>query len=649
MKKTVKKPSPQNVVQKIIAAHLVEGDPAVDAELGIRIDQTLTQDATGTMAYLQFESMGVPHVRNELAVSYVDHNTVQIGFENADDHDFLASVAKKFGIVYSKCGNGICHQLHLERFGKPGRTLLGSDSHTPTGGGIGMVAIGAGGIDIAVAMAGGAFHIPTPKVRGIKLTGRLPKGCSAKDVILKVLEKYGTKGNVGWIFEYFGPGVKTLDVPSRATIANMGAELGVTTSVFPSDAVTKQFLAAQGRADDWTELVADRGAAYDDVFEVKLDALEPLMAAPHSPGNVVTVKAMKGTKVNQILIGSCTNGSYRDIRTVALYLKGKHVAEDVEVGIACGSRQVESMLAADGSLAILIAAGCRILENACGFCIGAHMSPRTGAVSLRTNNRNFEGRSGTKSAQVYLVSPETAAASALAGKVADPRKEPVAAVPAPKAFPVDDSMFLYRATARRGVKKTEIVRGPNIAPVPKGAPMPETYRGVCAIKVGDKITTDHIMPAGARLKFRSNVPQYAKFVFEPCDPAFHDRCLANKEKGLANVIVAGESYGQGSSREHAALCPMYLGVKAVIAKSIERIHRANLINFGIVPFTFDDPKAYDTLAPGDALELVDVKAAVSGDGRVTVKTAKGAFTATARLSGREKQLLLAGGLLASLK
>lgn len=649
MKKTVKKPSPQNVVQKIIAAHLVEGDPAVDAELGIRIDQTLTQDATGTMAYLQFESMDVPHVRNELAVSYVDHNTVQIGFENADDHDFLASVAKKFGIVYSKCGNGICHQLHLERFGKPGRTLLGSDSHTPTGGGIGMVAIGAGGIDIAVAMAGGAFHIPTPKVRGIRLTGRFPKGCSAKDVILKVLEKYGTKGNVGWIFEYFGPGVKTLDVPSRATIANMGAELGVTTSVFPSDAVTKQFLAAQGRADDWMELVADRGAAYDDVFEVKLDALEPLMAAPHSPGNVVTVKAMKGTKVNQILIGSCTNGSYRDIRTVALYLKGKHVAEDVEVGVACGSRQVESMLAADGSLAILIAAGCRILENACGFCIGAHMSPRTGAVSLRTNNRNFEGRSGTKSAQVYLVSPETAAASALAGKVADPRKEPVAAVSAPKAFPVDDSMFLYRATARRGVKKTEIVRGPNIAPVPKGAPMPETYRGVCAIKVGDKITTDHIMPAGARLKFRSNVPQYAKFVFEPCDPTFHDRCLANKEKGLANVIVAGESYGQGSSREHAALCPMYLGVKAVIAKSIERIHRANLINFGIVPFTFDDPKAYDTLAPGDALELVDVKAAVSGDGRVTVKTAKGAFTATARLSGREKQLLLAGGLLASLK
>ena len=468
-----------NVVQKILAAHLVEGNPAVDAELGIRIDQTLTQDATGTMAYLQFESMDVPHVRNELAVSYVDHNTVQIGYENADDHDFLQSVAKKYGIVYSKCGNGICHQLHLERFGKPGKTLLGSDSHTPTGGGIGMIAIGAGGIDIAVAMAGGAFHIPTPKVRGIRLVGRLPRGCSAKDVILKVLEKYGTKGNVGWIFEYFGPGVKTLDVPSRATITNMGAELGVTTSVFPSDAVTKQFLAAQGRAKDWTELVADRGATYDDVFEVDLAKIEPLMAAPHSPGNIVPVRKMKGTKVNQIMIGSCTNSSYRDIRTVALYLKGKHVAEDVEVGIACGSRQVVNMLAADGSLAILVRAGCRILENACGFCIGAHMSPRTGAVSLRTNNRNFEGRSGTKSAQVYLVSPETAAASALTGRVENPCAKPVAAVPAPKRFPIDDAMFLYRGTAGKGVRGATIVRGPNIAQVPKGQPLPTSLKAVC--------------------------------------------------------------------------------------------------------------------------------------------------------------------------
>ncbi len=644
-----KNPAPMNVTRKILAVHLVEGDPAVDSEIGIRIDQTLTQDATGTMAYLQFESMGVPHVRNELAVSYVDHNTVQIGYENADDHDFLQSVAKKYGIVYSKCGNGICHQLHLERFGKPGKTLLGSDSHTPTGGGIGMIAIGAGGIDIAVAMAGGAFHIPSPKVRGIRLVGRLQKGCSAKDVILKVLEKFGTKGNVGWIFEYFGPGVKTLDVPSRATITNMGAELGVTTSVFPSDAVTKQFLAAQGRAKDWKELVADKGASYDDVFEVDLSKIVPMMAAPHSPGNVVTVKSMVGTKVNQIMIGSCTNSSYRDIRTVALYLKGKHVADDVEVGIACGSRQVVNMLAKDGSLAILHSAGCRMLENACGFCIGAHMSPRTGAVSLRTNNRNFEGRSGTKSAQVYLVSPETAAASALAGKVVDPRKTAPKSVPAPKKFPVDDSMFLYRSTAGRGVKGAEIVRGPNIAAVPKGEPLPKSLKAVCAIKVGDKITTDHIMPAGARLKFRSNVPEYAKFVFEPCDPKFHDKCLANKKAGLANVIVAGESYGQGSSREHAALCPMYLGVKAVIAKSIERIHRANLINFGIVPFVFDDPSSYDLLKSDDKLEIASFRDAVAGDGRVTVKTPRGSFTATTSLSEREKELVLAGGLLASIK
>ena len=657
MKKTVRKscveerkaPPPMTVAEKIIASHLVEGDPKSDSEIGIRIDQTLTQDATGTMAYLQFESMDVNHVRNELAVSYVDHNTVQIGFENADDHDFLQSIAKKYGIIYSKAGNGICHQLHLERFGAPGKTLLGSDSHTPTGGGIGMIAIGAGGIDIAVAMAGGAFHIPSPKVRGIKLTGRLPKGTSAKDVILKVLEKYGTKGNVGWIFEYFGPGVKTLDVPSRATIANMGAELGVTTSVFPSDGVTKQFLEAQGRGESWVRLEADRGAKYDDVCEIDLSKIEPLMAAPHSPGNIVKVKDLKGRKVNQILIGSCTNSSYRDIRTVALALKGKHVADDVEVGIACGSRQVVNMLAADGSLAILHSAGVRMLENACGFCIGAHMSPRTGAVSLRTNNRNFEGRSGTKSAEVYLVSPETAAASALTGKVTDPRTDPVKAVPAPKAFPLDDSMFLYIKTAGKGVRNAEIVRGPNIAPVPKGEPLAASLKAAVAIKVGDKITTDHIMPAGARLKFRSNIPQYAKFVFEPCDPTFHDKCLANREKGFANVIVAGESYGQGSSREHAALCPMYLGVKAVIAKSIERIHRANLINFGIVPLTFDDAADYDKVEAGEMIELCDIGKSVAGDGKVQVKTAKGTFTATATLSDREREIVLAGGLLASIK
>ena len=639
---------PKNVVEKILAAHIVEGDPAKDAEIGIRIDQTLTQDATGTMAYLQFESMGVRHVKNDLAVSYVDHNTVQIGYENADDHDFLASIAKKYGIVYSKAGNGICHQLHLERFGKPGTTLLGSDSHTPTGGGIGQIAIGAGGIDIAVAMAGGAFHIPAPKVRAIVLKGRLRRGVSAKDVILKVLERFGTKGNVGWIFEYAGPGVATLDVPSRATIANMGAELGVTTSVFPSDRVTRQFLAAQGRAKDFAEITADRGATYDDTFEVDLSKLEPLAAAPHSPGNVVTVRSMKGVRVNQIMIGSCTNSSYRDIRTVANILRGRHVADDVEVGIACGSRQVVNMLAADGSLAVLIKAGCRILENACGFCIGAHMSPSTDAVSLRTNNRNFEGRSGTKSAKVYLVSPETAAASALTGVFSPATGLRFAGVPAPKRFPIDDAMFLYRETAGRGVPGAKIVRGPNIATVPKGEPLAADLKGVCAIKVGDKITTDHIMPAGARLKFRSNVPQYAKFVFEPCDPSFHDRCLANREKGLANVIVAGESYGQGSSREHAALCPMYLGVKAVVAKSIERIHRANLINFGIVPFTFADPADYDRIKAGDRLSLKGVRAAVEGNGELTVEAPWGAFKVKTSLSERERRLLLCGGLLASL-
>ena len=640
------KKTPQNVVQKILAAHLVEGNPAKDPEVGIRIDQTLTQDATGTMAYLQFESMGVKHVKNALAVSYVDHNTVQIGFENADDHDFLASIAKKYGIIYSKAGNGICHQLHLERFGKPGTTLLGSDSHTPTGGGIGQIAIGAGGIDIAVAMAGGAFHIPSPKVRAIVLKGALRKGVSAKDVILKVLEKFGTKGNVGWIFEYTGDGVATLDVPSRATITNMGAELGVTTSVFPSDAVTKQFLAAQGRAKDFKEIVADVGATYDDTFTLDLAKIEPMAAAPHSPGNVVTVKSMKGTKVNQIMIGSCTNSSYRDIRTVAQILKGKHVAADVEVGIACGSRQVVNMLAADGSLAVLIAAGCRLLENACGFCIGAHMSPSTNAVSLRTNNRNFEGRSGTKSAKVYLVSPETAAASALTGTFTACKG--TAAVPEPEKFLIDDAMFLYRKTAGKGVAGTKIVRGPNIAQVPKGVPLAKDLKGVAAIKVGDKITTDHIMPAGARLKFRSNVPEYAKFVFEPCYPKFHDDCLANKGRGLANVIVAGESYGQGSSREHAALCPMYLGVKAVIAKSIERIHRANLINFGIVPFVFENPADYDLVSAGEALEIKGIRAAVSGDGAATLKVAGRSIRIRTTLSKRERHLVLCGGLLASL-
>ena len=642
------KNAPMNVVQKVLTPHLVEGDPATDAELGIRIDQTLTQDATGTMAYLQFESMGVPHVKNDLAVSYVDHNTVQIGYENADDHDFLASIAKKYGVIYSKAGNGICHQLHLERFGKPGTTLLGSDSHTPTGGGIGQLAIGAGGIDIAVAMAGGAFHIPAPKVRAIELVGALRPGVSAKDVILKVLEKFGTKGNVGWIFEYTGPGVKTLDIPSRATITNMGAELGVTTSIFPSDEVTKAFLEAQGRGGDYREIAADAGCAYDDTFTLDLSGVEPLMAAPHSPGNVVTVASLKGTRVNQILIGSCTNSSYRDIRTVAHVLAGKHVADDVEVGIACGSRQVVRMLAEDGSLAILVGAGCRILENACGFCIGAHMSPRTDAISLRTNNRNFEGRSGTKSAKVYLVSPETAAVSALTGFIENPLAAEIPAVPAPEKFPIDDTMFLYRATAGKGVADTEIVRGPNIARVPSGAPLADDLAGVVAIKVGDKITTDHIMPAGVRLKLRSNIPEYAKYVFEPCDPAFHDICLKNKEAGKANIIVAGESYGQGSSREHAALCPMYLGVKAVIAKSIERIHRANLINFGIIPFVFANPADYNAIAENAEIDMKGLRKAIEGDGALTVTVGGKPVVVKTALSAREKRLILDGGLLASL-
>ena len=509
--------------------------------------------------------------------------------------------------------------------------------------------VSGGTRQIAVAMAGGAFHIPSPKVRAIVLKGRLRRGVSAKDAILTVLRKFGTKGNVGWIFEYAGPGVATLDVPSRATIANMGAELGVTTSVFPSDSVTRKFLAAQGRVRDFTKIVADAGAKYDDVFELDLSKVEPMAAAPHSPGNVVTVKSMRGTKVNQIMIGSCTNSSYRDIRTVAQMLKGRHIADDVEVGIACGSRQVVNMLAADGSLGILVKAGCRILENACGFCIGAHMSPATDAVSLRTSNRNFEGRSGTKSAKVYLVSPETAAASALtgrftaAGQDSSPLPRPV---PAPAKFPIDDSMFLYRETAGKGVSGAKIVRGPNIAAVPRGTPLAADLSGVAAIKVGDKTTTDHIMPAGARLKFRSNVPQYAKFVFEPCDPKFHDRCMENKEKGLANVIIAGESYGQGSSREHAALCPMYLGVKAVVAKSIERIHRANLVNFGIVPFIFENPGDFDKIAAGDKLEMKGVRAAVEKGQPLEVKGPRGKFRVVATLSDRERDIILRGGLLA---
>ena len=638
----------RNVIEKILDAHRVGGGDKAGEEVALRIDQCLTQDATGTMAYLQFESMGLDRIRAELAVSYVDHNTIQVGFENADDHAYLRSAARRYGAVFSKPGNGICHQLHLERWGAPGKTLIGSDSHTPTGGGIGMLAMGAGGIDVAVAMGGGPFHIVWPKIRLVRLTGRLPFGVSAKDVILKILERFGSKGNVGWALEFGGPGVATLDVPARATITNMGTELGVTTSVFPSDDVTRGFLEAQGRGGCWVPLTADEGAAYDDVFEIDLSSLEPLAACPHNPGNVATIASLAGKKVNQVLIGSCTNSSYRDLKTVALLLAGKRVADEVSVGIAPGSRQVVRMLAREGLLDNLLAAGCRLLENACGFCIGNSLSPETDGVSLRTSNRNFEGRSGTKSAQVYLVSPEAAVAAALTGVVSDPRGlDPVPEVARPESFVIDDGMFLFRETAGRGVPDAEIVRGPNIGEPPVNTPLPEKLAGVAAIKVGDKITTDHIMPAGARLKYRSNVPQYAHYVFEGVDPSFYDRASANRDAGRHNVIVAGESYGQGSSREHAAMCPMYLGVKMVVAKGIERIHQANLVNFGIIPALFADPADYDRVEQGDELVADDLHAALRGDGAITVRdVTKGFdFTVHAQLMERQRAIVAAGGLL----
>ena len=638
-----------NLTYKLISAHLVSGELSPGSEIGLKIDQTLTQDATGTMAYLQFESMGCERVKTELSVSYVDHNTVQVGFENADDHAYLQSVARKYGIVFSRPGNGICHQLHLERFGRPGRTLIGSDSHTPTGGGIGMLAMGAGGLDVAVAMAGGPYYIAAPRVVRVWLEGALRPGVSAKDVILAVLAKYGSSGNVGRVMEYAGPGVASLDVPSRATIANMGTELGVTTSVFPSDEETRRFLAAQGREDVWVPLCADDDAEYEETFVLDLSRVEPMAACPHNPGNVATVASLAGKRVNQVLVGSCTNSSYRDLKTVALLLRGKTIHPDVSFGVAPGSRQVVLELMREGLFQNLVEAGARILENACGFCIGNHQSPGTDAVSLRTSNRNFEGRSGTKSAQVYLVSPETAVAAALTGVVTDPTAlDAPPPVRFPDRFGIDDSMFLYRETAGIGVPGAEIARGPNIGEVPSGSPLPETLDAVVAIKVGDKITTDHIMPAGARLKYRSNVPVYAKYVFEPVDPTFHDRCLANKAAGVANVIVAGESYGQGSSREHAALCPMYLGVKAVVAKSVERIHAANLVNFGIVPFVFENPADADRIEQGDAIELPGVAAAVRGDGvaTVVVRRTGESFRVRASLSERQRGILLAGGLMA---
>ena len=640
----------QNIVEKILSAHHVGGLLTPGEEIALRIDQVLTQDATGTMAYLQFESMGLTRMQAELAVSYVDHNTVQVGFENADDHAYLASVAQRYGIVFSKPGNGICHQLHIERWGAPGKTLLGSDSHTPTGGGVGMLSIGAGGIDVAVALGGGPFHLTCPSVIRVNLTGALQPGVSAKDVILKVLEIFGTKGNVGCVIEYGGPGVAALSVPSRATITNMGAELGVTSSIFPSDDATRRFLDAQNRGECWVELSADGDATYEREIEIDLSALVPMAACPHSPGNIATVQSLEGTPVKQVVIGSCTNSSYRDMKTVALMLKGRRVHPNVSLGISPGSRQVVMMLAQEGLLSDLVMSGARILENACGFCIGNHFSPGSGTVSVRTSNRNFVGRSGTKDAQVYLVSPETAAAVALTGAFTDPRslEQDIPSVEEPETFLIDDSMFLFCETAGQGVPDTEVIRGPNIGEVPRGTPLAECLNGVATIKVGDKITTDHIMPAGARMKYRSNVPAYSEFVFEHVDPDFAVSAKENRDAGVDNVIIAGESYGQGSSREHAALCPMFLGVRAVIAKSIERIHNANLINFGIVPFTFVDPADYDGIEKGDRLEVPDLGEAVRGDGIATVNntTQDSTFKVQVDITARARDILLAGGLLA---
>ena len=570
----------KTIAQKIIEAHLVSGKMAVGEDVGLRIDQTLTQDATGAMAYLEFEAMGVPRVKTQRSVAYVDHNTLQSGFENADDHRYIQTVAKKHGLYFSRPGNGICHQVHLERFGAPGKTLIGSDSHTPTGGGIGMLAFGAGGMDVAVAMGGGEYHINMPSMTKVELTGELSPWVSAKDVILAVLQKLSVKGGVGKIIEYGGEGAKTLTVPERATITNMGAELGATTSIFPSDEITKSFLEAQGRGDQWVELSSDPDAVYDETLTIDLSSLEPLAACPHSPDAVKPVSQLAGMKIDQVCIGSCTNSSYLDMMRVAAVLKGKTVHPDVSLSIACGSKQAYHMLAANGALADIIAAGARVLECACGPCIGMGQSPNSAGVSLRTFNRNFEGRSGTADGQIYLVSPETAAASAIAGVFTDPRSlGGVASIPMPERFLINDNMIVPPIEEAL-METVEVKRGPNIKPLPIAGPLEESIARKAVLKVGDNITTDHIMPAGAKiLPYRSNVPYLSQFCFGVCDKEFPARC---KREG-GGIVIAGQNYGQGSSREHAALAPLYLGVKAVIAKSYARIHAANLANTGILP------------------------------------------------------------------
>ncbi len=633
------------LTEKILKAHLVDGEFVKGKEIGIRIDQTLTQDATGTMAYLEFEAMGVPRVKTERSVAYIDHNTLQSGFENADDHRFIGSVAKKHGIYFSRPGNGICHQVHLERFGIPGKTLIGSDSHTPTGGGIGMIAIGAGGLDVAVAMGGGAYYITYPKIVNIKLTGKLNPWVAAKDVILEVLRIMSVKGGVGKVIEYTGEGVKTLSVPERATITNMGAELGATTSIFPSDEITKQFLDAQKRGEVWTELSADPDAVYDEVIEINLSELAPLAACPHSPDNIKSATELAGMKIDQVCIGSCTNSSLMDMMKVAHILKGKTVHPDVSLSIAPGSKQVLNMLAQNGALAIMIDAGARILESACGPCIGMGQSPNSKGISLRTFNRNFEGRSGTKDGQIYLVSPELAAASAIAGVLTDPRTlGDMPAFEMPKEFVINDNMVAEPAPVEE-MDKVEILRGPNIKPFPVTKPLADSIEAPCSLKVGDNITTDHIMPAGAKiLPLRSNIPAISKFCFTVCDEEFPARA----ESLGKSIIVGGANYGQGSSREHAALAPLHLGVKAVLVKSFARIHRSNLINAGILPLTFVNEADYEKISQGDELVLANVRTDIeAGKTELVVKnkTTGADIPVLCELSGRTKDIILAGGLL----
>ncbi len=638
------------IVQKIIDAHYVSGSRVIGEPVAIRIDQTLTQDATGTMAYLELEAMGVPKVKTELSVSYVDHNMMQNGPENRNDHVYLQSVADAKGVLFSPPGNGICHQVHLERFGEPGKTLLGSDSHTPTGGGVGMLAIGAGGLDVALAMAGKPFRIPYPRVIGVKLTGALQPWCAAKDVILKLLSILTTKGNVGSIVEYCGPGVMTLSIPQRATITNMGAELGVTTSIFPAGRVTRDFLAAQGREADFNRLAADADAEYDRLIEINLSEIEPMAACPSSPDNIKTIAELAGIKVGQVIIGSCTNSSYRDLAMVATALKGRQVDPKVTLAIAPGSRQVLEMLSANGMLADMIGAGARILETGCGPCIGQGQSPADDTVSVRTFNRNFAGRTGTKGDQAYLVSPETAVAVALTGEMTDPRRLDFDCpqITEPQQFRINDNMMV------KPTGQAEIIRKRTIGEPPVNTPLPDTLDGVVAIKVGDKITTDHIMPAGVHLKHRSNIPAYSKVVFE-CfteagKPSFAERAAAIRDAGKAVFIIGRDSYGQGSSREHAAICPMYLGVRVLAALAIERIHAANLVNFGILPLTFADAADYDAFEEGDALVFAGLRGQLKPGAPVTgelVKKdgSKRKIVFNHRLSDEDVAIILAGGML----